>query len=194
MIYLTSDQHMYHTNIRRLADRPFDSDEEMREVIINNFNSKVTKEDDVYMLGDFLWKDFRINEVMPRLNFKTATLICGNHDGAHTMHLKHEKIKDLMITSGFTEVCDEKMIKIGKYLVKLCHFPYYDPSITAEYELRYLAQRPKKGPEDFMCHGHSHSKKDKRIRLKPWLQLDVGVDAFDYFPVSEKEILEALYG
>lgn len=55
MIYYTSDLHFGHKNIIQLTSRPFSSVEEMDEVLIKNWNSKVTKNDLVYILGDFTW-------------------------------------------------------------------------------------------------------------------------------------------
>ena len=56
MNHYIADTHFGHDNIRRLSNRPFDSIEEMDETIINNWNSKVTDDDDVYILGDFSHK------------------------------------------------------------------------------------------------------------------------------------------
>lgn len=192
MKYFTADWHCYHKNIRTLASRPFDSDEEMREALINNFNSRVTNEDEVYILGDFLWKDAEINNILPRLNRKTITLICGNHDQAHLMHRKSTKFVELMKKGGFDEVYDELMIALSGYQVKLSHFPYWDKKETDEHELRYQKYRPIKGSEQFLIHGHVHAKPANRLRLKPAPALDVGVDPFSFFPVSETEILSII--
>ena len=54
MIYFTSDLHFNHANIIMLCNRPFQSVEEMNRVLIENWNNAVNKNDDVYVLGDFI--------------------------------------------------------------------------------------------------------------------------------------------
>ena len=52
MNYYISDLHLLHENVLRFDNRPFDSIEQMQETIVNNWNSKVTNGDTVYILGD----------------------------------------------------------------------------------------------------------------------------------------------
>ena len=201
-IFVTADHHFFHKNIRNLANRPFESDEDMRETLINNFNERVTNQDQVYILGDFLWRDCEINNIMPRLNGKYKCLVAGNHDGAHTMHKKHDKMKELMLLGGFDEVCDEKMLVVDtqlgstvkKVLVKLNHFPY-KPKEGMDlpiYELRYLDQRPNKGSENILVHGHTHSTPFNRVQREPFPRFDCGVDGNSYYPYKIEEIFELL--
>ena len=56
MIYFTSDLHFGHENCIRLCNRPFTSIEEMDELLIQNWNRKVTGNDKVYILGDFIYR------------------------------------------------------------------------------------------------------------------------------------------
>ena len=44
-IFWTSDTHFGHGNVIKYCSRPFSSVEEMNEVMINNFNSRVKEED-----------------------------------------------------------------------------------------------------------------------------------------------------
>ena len=53
MKYYTSDLHFGHKNIIKYEDRPFSSIEEMDEALIDKWNKKVKKNDEVYILGDF---------------------------------------------------------------------------------------------------------------------------------------------
>ena len=52
MIFFTSDHHFYHTNIIKYCQRPFQSVEEMNEVMVERWNAVVGKNDTVYYLGD----------------------------------------------------------------------------------------------------------------------------------------------
>ena len=52
----------------------------MDETIINNWNSKVNKDDQVFILGDFCWgKEDQWIEYLQQLK-GIKTLIRGNHD------------------------------------------------------------------------------------------------------------------
>ena len=56
MIFFTSDLHLGHENCIRLCNRPFSSIEEMDEILIENWNHKVTGKDTVYILGDLIYR------------------------------------------------------------------------------------------------------------------------------------------
>ena len=56
MNYYISDLHLGHSNILRLSNRPFKNIDEMDKKIIENWNSVVTNNDDVYILGDVIYK------------------------------------------------------------------------------------------------------------------------------------------
>lgn len=52
MKYYISDLHLFHENIIKFDHRPFKSVQEMHEVILKNWNDRVTNGDFVYLLGD----------------------------------------------------------------------------------------------------------------------------------------------
>ncbi len=71
-----------HKNIIQYCNRPFDNIEEMNKTIIKNWNDIVSKNDTVFMLGDFaLCGKDKIVEIGQKLNGK-KTLVLGNHDRA----------------------------------------------------------------------------------------------------------------
>ena len=79
-LFLISDTHFFHKNIIKYCDRGFSSVEEMNKVMINRWNSKVSKDDIVIHLGDFaLTDEKRIIELRNKLN-GNIILIEGNHD------------------------------------------------------------------------------------------------------------------
>lgn len=79
-IFLISDLHLSHRNIIKYTERPFSSVEEMNNSLINNWNSIITNNDRVFMLGDFCLagKD-KIIECGRALNGR-KTLVWGNHE------------------------------------------------------------------------------------------------------------------
>ena len=56
MTYFTSDQHFCHAKIITMCNRPFTDVDEMNETLIANWNNLVNDTDEVYVLGDFLYK------------------------------------------------------------------------------------------------------------------------------------------
>lgn len=54
MVYFISDLHLGHRNILKLCNRPFSSIEEMDEIIIDNWNNKVHRDDTVYIMRPYV--------------------------------------------------------------------------------------------------------------------------------------------
>ena len=80
MNYYISDLHFGHGNIIKFDQRPFATVEEMTHVLIRNWNSTVTNQDTVYILGDFCWgKETDWIRILDKLN-GNKVLIRGNHD------------------------------------------------------------------------------------------------------------------
>ena len=77
MNYFCSDQHLFHKNIIKYCNRPFDH---MNEEILRKWNEKITDEDTVYIVGDFaLGRKEKAAEWLSQANGKKI-LIIGNHD------------------------------------------------------------------------------------------------------------------
>jgi len=78
--FFTSDHHFGHKNILEYEKdaRPFKTLEEMHHVLINNWNSVVSKNDIVYHLGDFAFGRHNIS-IARHLNGRKK-LVLGNHD------------------------------------------------------------------------------------------------------------------
>lgn len=83
-IFFISDTHFGHANMLNFLNydgtrtRPFNSIEEVDELMIQNWNEMVKKEDKIYHLGDVAFGQ-SFDKVMPRLN-GIKVLIKGNHD------------------------------------------------------------------------------------------------------------------
>jgi len=169
-IFFTSDLHLYHNKILELEDRPFNSMEEMNEALIQNWNNKITNNDDIYILGDFSFgnKNETIG-ILNRLNGQKY-LIKGNHD---------KIIKNEEIASKFVWVKDYYEIKkkqVGHRII-LFHYP-----INSWNNKHY-------GSLHF--YGHVHSCKH-RDGLGEKNSYNVGVDVNNYEPVSLEEILSKI--
>lgn len=80
MNYYIADCHFGHQAVLRFDHRPFDSVEEMEEVMVMNWNAAVSPRDTVYILGDFCWgKADDWIRILRRLK-GNKVLILGNHD------------------------------------------------------------------------------------------------------------------
>lgn len=78
--YYISDLHFNHDNIIRLDGRPFGDVDQMNEVMIFNWNERVSEGDHVYVLGDMFWKnEDKSLEIIKRLKGHKH-LVQGNHD------------------------------------------------------------------------------------------------------------------
>src|SRR6478752_3632948 len=88
MHWLTSDWHLGHINIAgpkvskwKDGYRNFDSVKEMDKTIINDINRHVSKNDVIWMLGDFSFgSDTMIPVYRNRINCNNIHIIRGNHD------------------------------------------------------------------------------------------------------------------
>ena len=78
--WVWSDLHFGHKNIIRYSDRPFNSVEEMNEMLILEFNELVKPEDKSIWVGDIgFYPDDKTNSILHRCN-GYKILVIGNHD------------------------------------------------------------------------------------------------------------------
>ena len=78
--FVIADTHFGHENIIKYCNRPFGSVDEMDKTLIANWNSIVSNDDIVWVLGDFALgsKDY-IKSILSSLRGRKK-LILGNHD------------------------------------------------------------------------------------------------------------------
>jgi len=183
MNYFTSDTHFGHEPILTFCQRPFLDIRHMGEVLVKNINTIVTPKDTLYLLGDvsFYSKD-RTCGIIASINCPVV-LIKGNHD--HSSRVKGVP---------YAEVFDELDIQLSnKQIVTLSHFPYYIGDGKDRTETRkdkYLDRRPI-DVGLWLLHGHTHSPVRVRRELR---MLHVGVDAWNYGPISEEDVIVQLKG
>jgi len=188
MRFWTSDLHFGHVNIIKYTNRPFDDLDHMREMFIKNWNETVSPYDTVNIVGDFAMG--RIEDTLPvayRLNGEKI-LVMGNHDRPWKGSPQRQKDKWKSEYEKYFWLQDGPVYdQIGEHLVLVSHFPYRS---IERHQDRYDEYAPVDDGA-WLIHGHTHlsNKIDRRLR-----QIHVGVDAWNYRPVSDEEILELIEG
>ena len=86
MKFYISDLHLGHENVLLHDNRPFQNIEEMHHQMITRWNKVVSQTDEVYILGDFAWKNAIGDEVLSQLCGRKF-LVLGNHDKPTTFIL-----------------------------------------------------------------------------------------------------------
>lgn len=182
MNYYISDTHFGHKNVIKHdasnGCREFSSIEEHDELIIKNWNSIVTPQDNIYILGDFSWMSAqKTEELIERLQ-GAKFLIKGNHD-----HWS----KDAKCKKLFQGIYDYKLIEDGDKRVVMSHYPI----------LFYQHQHR----DAIHLYGHVHNTREEGLfqeacnHIKDTADIpmnchNVGCMLWDYKPVTLAQILE----
>ena len=150
MRFYIADLHFFHDNLLNDMDhRGFESIEAMHEYMINKWNMRVNKRDEVIVLGDFsMGKPSLTAEILSRLNGRIG-LIEGNHDHRYLDDAKFDR-------SRFMWVTPYKKMKDNKRTVILSHYPMtcYDGQF----------HKDKLGlPKTYMLYGHVHDTYDEYL-------------------------------
>lgn len=188
MIWFTSDLHFGHANLmqyepkrQQLGTTIYDVD----ATIISRIREKVKPGDTLYILGDVgLTDDGYLKRCLECLDCKLV-LVMGNHD---RRTLKH------YLKLGFDMVCYEMKMKIAGQFVWLNHYPYRKPWWKVIFPWQFREKDRHKRPVNrghWLLHGHIHTGGalvgDGGWKLRGQ-QINVGVDAWDYYPVSIQQI------
>lgn len=82
--FFIADMHFGDSDVILYENRPYRDIEEMRELLLLNWNKVVSSDDDVFVVGDFINFEGTTNpvEILSRLKGKIH-LIVGNHDKGH---------------------------------------------------------------------------------------------------------------
>lgn len=171
-----SDPHFGHSKIVELAGRPFADIDEHDAILVRRYNERVRPDDVVLWLGDaFLCPTERARTIVAQLNGRKLSLV-GNHDA-------HRSARWLA-RLGFVVVEGELLLQLGTHSIRCSHYPYAGAGHAKGADDRYLDQRPARRKGETLVHGHSHA----RCRFRD-NAVHVGVDAWDYYPVSRAEVL-----
>lgn len=163
-IFFTSDLHINHYNLIVKVRSQFKNCEEHSNTIIKNWNSVVSNEDLVYIIGDVVWdRDFSI---LNELNGEKK-VVKGNHDNKQDLQrAKSQKyICNWSYYEGFTYE--------NKYIF-MCHFPMLSWN------------RSRHG--SFMAYGHCHGNQ----KFSWGKSMDVGVDCNNFTPVYIDDFVSKL--
>lgn len=147
MRYYISDLHFFHDSLNEFMDmRGFENAEAMNEYMIERWNKKVRRGDDVIILGDFsIGKGVETGEILGRLN-GSKYLIRGNHD----KFLEDRKFNPAL----FRWVKDYMELKDNKRKIILSHYPIF--CYNGQYRLNSEGQ-----PTTYMLYGHVHNSYDE---------------------------------
>ena len=182
--WFTSDEHVGHIRIIEYSARPFLDVDEMRRELVARHNAVVRDGDTVYHLGDVTMRDQYVQAYVAELR-GTHLLIPGNHDACHPCHSKHEPARRKYLQWGFADVLpltiEYSLPGFGPVLVS--HMPYVGDHTDQE---RHAKWRPIDAGLPLL-HGHVHEK-----WLRSGNQINVGVDQWNYAPVSEAQLVALL--
>ena len=110
-----SDLHFGHKNVILFEHRPFSDVDTMDHCLIQLWNSRVSADDDVYIVGDFCYRSGRTPDWYLRQLKGHKHLIIGNHDKA-TLDCENaakylESVEKMQhVTAEDKQIC-------------LCHYP-----------------------------------------------------------------------
>ena len=155
--FFIADTHFSHDNILGYCNRPFKDVDEMNQTLIKNWTSVVGKDDIVYHLGDFAFKNSRIPDLVDQLN-GTIYLIKGNHDSENIEYYNKR---------GFVVLPTRTLIEDKKYI--LSHKPIPDADIPKGY---------------INIHGHIHNKPLEGEEFSSILHECVSVEMIQYTPIE----------
>jgi calcineurin-like phosphoesterase family protein len=159
-VFFTSDTHFGHGGALGLYRRPFASVATMDTTLVGRWNETVGPDDEIWHLGDFAIKQ-GAERVAALLACLNGRkhLVAGNNDPPATID-----------QGGWASVAPYAELTVDGVFLVLCHYPFRS------------WRRMMKGSLDL--HGHCHG------RLKPQpRQVDVGVDVWDFRPVTLAAIL-----
>ncbi len=158
--FFTSDTHFGHGGALGLFRRPFGSVAAMNEELIARWNATVGPEDEVWHLGDFAIRQPAARVAQWLFRLNGSKhLIAGNNDPPGTTE-----------QPGWASVQPYGELTLGGVLLILCHYPFRSWQGMAKGSIN--------------LHGHCHGRLDPQPR-----QFDVGVDVWDFRPVTLAEII-----
>jgi len=185
-VWFTADLHLGHVNIIGYCNRPFAGVAAMNDEIVRRWNDTVAAGDTVWVLGDVALGQIDHSLALVDRMAGRKLLVAGNHDRCWAGNGRKARAwTERYVDAGFEVVHQGEVvvdIEGAGMTATACHFPYRGDSHDED---RYLDHRPvDRG--GWLLHGHVHDQWRQRDRM-----INVGVDAWDYRPVST-DVLGAL--
>lgn len=171
MIYFTSDTHFGHKNIIKYYNRPSTTVDEMDQLLIDRWNEKIKKDDQVYHLGDCFWnmKLQKAREIRKQLNGRIY-LIKGNHEHVAEQLQKGGDLSDMKhFNPPFEWIKDYYELMVEGQRIILFHYPMRSWNFQTHGSWHLYGH----------CHG-SHP--------PVGLSFDIGVDCWNCYPLSFDEV------
>ena len=203
--FFTSDLHIRHDLVvrergfwraRNADESPFlrsmVADHEAYEMFLAaNWDSRVGKDDIVYILGDLAMNPNKGAFEWLRARPGRKILISGNHDATAGFHSSASKAqRDWLALGIFESIHDFLQVKFGDRRVLLSHYPYTGEGDRGM-EDRHTQFRLRDEGQPLL-HGHEHKKNALEVDLPH--QLHVGLDSWDLHLVHESTVQDWLDG
>jgi calcineurin-like phosphoesterase family protein len=146
----------------------------MNTALIENWNSCVTSRDEIYILGDFIFRKnvAEANEIIRKLKGKKY-LIRGNHDKFAD--------KSTFDKSAFEWIRDYHVLEYNNFRFVLFHYP------ILEWDGRFRGSIHLYG---HVHHGGNNPEQKKQFETLGQRAVNVGVDVHEYYPVSIETVLK----
>lgn len=176
-----SDPHFGHPQILEYADRPFENATHMDECLIDNYNGVVDEDDHVLWLGDCGWDMANLLNCANSMNGR-KTLILGNHDRSG-IRMARMRCWDMVISTSV-------QMNIAGVPILANHYPPKGATYPGmQFDKKFKDVMPPNLKERIVVHGHTHEKTATVDRQR---RIHVGVDAWDYSPVSTIDIRDLI--
>lgn len=182
-VFFTSDFHLFHNNVLRFDNRPFEDVNEMHIAIENGWNEVVGPDDYVIYMGDlsFARREDKasVEKLIKNLN-GTIHYVMGNHDKYEEIkkHKKFVSVNDYL--DLFVRFKKEGSDEVSEVMFCCMHYPIYAWN--------------KKHHGSYHIHGHCHLSLSEGEFHKNNRIIDVGCMGFDYKPVSYLDIIKLKEG
>ena len=168
-LWLTSDLHLFHSNIIKYCNRPYSNCFSMNKDIIDTINKKVHQDDLLFNLGDIGFNSVKyITDELSKINCDQI-FVSGNHDRKSLINALIEKYivfeKQTILNVYFNDV---------HYKAHLAHNPD---------DIQYNNEE-----NNIFLYGHLH---DKEVKNKRFNQMNIGWDQFRR-PIELKEIINII--
>lgn len=204
-IWIMSDPHYGHKNIVRGCSewkefekgsshqklRDFDTLEEHNNAIVENINSLVAEDDELWHLGDWSFGGYRnIWEFRKRIKCKNIHSIHGNHD----QHIENNRILDEDQAKETPYYATNKMVRMQDIFSSVQYYKELKLNMGSQKVhliMSHFAMRVwnKSHHGSIMLFGHSHGSLKGYEKYKT---MDVGVDTNNLKPYSLEQILDIM--